>query len=336
MRLHASLYMLSITKQQEVKMYRIIGVLMLILTGCAGTEKIEKSSVKLELKEIKGSRFITGIDGAENICLEQSSMRVYISDIAGYITVLDGEDFSDLKIVKTKKVGELVLGLAQDSKGYIYAGICNYNVDEWRDKGGAVYRFSSDIDSMIQITPEYSGINGITIDNQDQLFFASSNFDPYEPEGCIYKISLANFSEPEIFIEDAGMANGLYYDPNNSKIFFSDTITGVYTFSSDKPQLNEVFKSQRFWGVIDDLGTDSQGRVWMSDPGSSFFQCYDPVERKVTYFNMKEFGHASSCRIRNENGEDIIYITELTMEGKGIYDGRGLVIIPLKSLEQYL
>lgn len=317
-------------------MYRVIGVLLLILTGCTGTDKIEKNSVKLELSKIKGGRFITGINGAENICLEQSSLRVYISDISGYITLLDGEDFNKLEIVKTKKVGELVLGLAQDSKGFIYAGVCNYSVEGWREKGGAVYRFTSEIDSMTQITSEYPGINGITIDIKDRLFFASSNFDHIDPEGNIFKVSLDSSSGPEIFIKDAGMANGLYYDHSNKKIYFSDTITGVYTFSSDNPQLKMIYKPQRFWGLIDDLGTDSKGRVWMSDPGSSFIKCFDQIEQKVTYFNMKELGHASSCRIRNENGEDIIYITELTMKGKGIYDGRGLVIIPLKSLEQYL
>lgn len=316
-------------------MYKFI-VILFVLLGCTSTEKVTKSVVNIALEEIEDSRFIKGITGAENICLDPDSMKVYISDISGYLTLLDGESFKELQIYKSKKVGSLVLGLAQDLDKNLYAGICNYDVEQWKEKGGAVYKFDSNLEDMGKITSDYPGINGMTIDNNDQLYFASSNFDAFNSQGNIFKIDLNNSSKVDIFISDTGMSNGLYFDSQLNQIFYSDTTTGVYTFNINTPILTRVFEPQRFWGLIDDLGTDSNGRIWMSDPGGSFVKCFDPQSNKLIYFKINDLGHASSCRVRNENGRDILYITELTLKGKGIYDGRGLIIFPIDSLNEYL
>lgn len=332
---HPGITAANINFELEVKMYKFI-IILFVLLGCTSTEKVNKSEVNITLEEIEESRFIKGIIGAENICLDQDSMKVYISDISGNLTLIDGDNFNELEISKSKKVGNLVLGIAQDGDKNLYAGICNYDVKQWKDKGGAVYKFDSNLEDMDKITADYPGINGMTIDNNSQLYFASSNFDAFDSQGNIFKIDLNRPSEVEVFIADTGMSNGLYFDPQLNQVFYSDTTTGVYMFNLNTPILTKVFEPQRFWGLIDDLGTDSNGRIWMSDPGGSFVKCFDPESNKLVYFKIKDLGHASSCRVRNENGRDILYITELTLKGKGIYDGRGLIILPIDSLNEYL
>lgn len=316
-------------------MYKI-AIILIFLVGCASTEKVSKEKVELTLDEIDESKFLTGIKGAENICLDKNSLKVFISDISGYITILNGKSFKNLEIQKSEKVGNLVLGLAQDSDSNIYAGICNYSVNEWKEKGGAVFRFDSNLKGMTKLTTEYPGINGMTIDNNGQLYFASSNFDIFNAKGNIFKIDLNHPTQVDLFISDTGMANGLYYDSKWDKVLYSDTTSGVYTFNFDTPHLTQIFKPQKLWGLIDDLGTDSKGRVWMSDPGASFVKCFNPRTNNIVYFTIEGLGQASSCRVRKENGRDIIYITELTLKGKGIYDGRGVIIFPIESLEKYL
>lgn len=306
-----------------------------LFTGCSTTEKIAQKTVKLSLNEIKNSRFIIGMQGAENLCLDRQSMSVYVSDIAGYITLLDGNSFKDLKIIKSVKKGQMIFGLAKSNNNYLYAGICNYDVEGWKEKGGGIYRLSQDLETSTKITTDYPGINGITIDNNSQLYFASSNFNFVNPKGDIYKIDLNNSIQPSIYIKNAGLANGLCFDSKSNLIYYTDTLKGVYSFTSKKNDLVKIFKPQSFMGAIDDIGTDSKGRLWITEPGSSFIQCFDPISKKLVRFIINDIGQTSSCRVRSENGEDVLYVTELKISKKE-YDGRGLVIIPVKSINQHL
>lgn len=307
-----------------------------LLVSCNTTETITQKKVKLKLEEIKNSHFITGMQGAENLCLDQQSLSVYVSDIAGYITYLDGNSYNDLKIIKRVKKGKMIFGLAKSADNYIYAGISNYDVEGWRENGGSIYRLSSNLEEYVKITSEYPGINGIAIDNNSNLYFSSSNFDFISPKGNIYRIKINDHeNKPSIYIENVGLANGLYFDPLSNNILYSDTITGIYSFTFDNPKLKKVFEINRFWGAIDDLGVDSNGRIWMTDPGNSTFQCFDPNSNTLISFFVKGIGETSSCRIRKENNEDILYVSELNFKGNN-YDGRGVFIIPVKSLDHYI
>jgi sugar lactone lactonase YvrE len=92
-------------------------------------------------------------------------------------------------------------------------------------------------------------------------------------------------------------------------------------------------------GVFDfcgDLCTDASGRYWLADPGG-FLKCYDAEAGELTRYKVNRCGRPASCRIRLEDGEEVIYVTELKRRGGPAAlskkcDGRGVVVIPLKEL----
>ena len=87
--------------------------------------------------------------------------------------------------------------------------------------------------------------------------------------------------------------------------------------------------------AFDDLCTDSRDRLWMTDPNRRTIKRYDPATDTLVRYHLDGFGQASSCRIRVENGEEIMYITELKSpekEGDNPYNGRGVLRVPLRSL----
>jgi sugar lactone lactonase YvrE len=189
-----------------------------------------------------------------------------------------------------------------------------------------------------RICEDFPSINGICIDKTGSLYFASSNFNFFRPEGKVYKmISLDNgsFRSPEPYIMDAGVANGLFYDPLQDKIFFSNTLGGIFEFTSQDNILKEVYLKLRFMEACDDLCTDISGNVWMTDPGQSTLKIFNPGTNRLVRFNIEGIGQTSSCRIRSENGREMLYITELKQSQQPMSDqfnGRGVLVVPAQSL----
>jgi sugar lactone lactonase YvrE len=147
------------------------------------------------------------------------------------------------------------------------------------------------------------------------------------------------FQSPEPFISDAGLANGLFYDHNQDKIFFSNTIGGAYEFTPEENVLKAVYLKMRFMEACDDLCTDISGNIWMTDPGHSTVKMFNPGTSRLTRFIIEGTGQASSCRIRSENGREMLYITELKKSQQPMSDnfnGRGVLIIPAQSLLKFM
>jgi sugar lactone lactonase YvrE len=88
---------------------------------------------------------------------------------------------------------------------------------------------------------------------------------------------------------------------------------------------------------IDDLCMDAAGRLWMTNPGKSTIKSFDLKTNRLIRYNIEGIGQTSSCRIRREQEGEILYMTELKRSHdplSKVLDGRGLIAIPLKSLEQ--
>jgi hypothetical protein len=89
---------------------------------------------------------------------------------------------------------------------------------------------------------------------------------------------------------------------------------------------------------FDDLCQDQAGNLWVADPGSGSLKEYIPGSGEVIRFKIRGIGQVSSCRIRIENGEEIIYLTELKQNPNkmlsGPFDGRGVFSMPLAELEK--
>jgi sugar lactone lactonase YvrE len=298
--------------------------------------------ITVKLDSLEGAKFITGMEGCENVLPDAITAGVYVSCLDGYIHFLEPDLTGELAIKKSFKAGEAVMGMAFTYNHGLIAAVCKNSIEEWSSKGGALYRFSRDLSAMERLSEDFPSMNGICVDHQDNLYFASSNFKIFNPEGMVWRMSSkgdGNFVSPEPYIRNVGLANGLYYDERQAKIFFSNTTGGIYEFTSMDNNLKEVYLKLKFMEVCDDLCTDISGNVWMTNPGLSTVKMFNPGTNLLAQFNIEGFGQASSCRIRSENGLEMIYITELKQSQSplsGPFDGRGVLVVPAQSLLRLL
>jgi sugar lactone lactonase YvrE len=234
------------------------------------------------------------------------------------------------------------MGITKTNGGDILAAVSNYTLEIWKSKGAALNMMKSDFSTVRAITADYPSMNGICTDNQGNLYFTSGNFNFLNPSGAVYVMKRnadGTFLQPEICIPDAGMANGLYFDRRQELIFFSNTMGGVYSFSPGDSVLQEVYLKLRFMEACDDLCTDIAGNVWMTDPGNSTVKMFNPGTGVLARFTIEGIGQTSSCRIRSENGREMLYISELKKEQKPmskVHDGRGILLVPAQDLIKLL
>jgi sugar lactone lactonase YvrE len=338
-----------------IKILAIIGfiVIFLLLAGyifirvrapqlLEFSKGITELRITIKLDSLDGARFITGMNGCENVFPEDGSKGVYVSCLDGQINYLDLDSSGVLGIRKTFKAGNFVTGLAVDKQGSLVAAVCNNTLKEWRTKGGSLYRISRDLVTMERLSGDFPSMNGICIDSTGNLYFNSSNFKIFRPIGTIYRMLYKGnglFQSPEPLINDVGLANGLYYDRYQDEIFFSNTLGGVYEFSPDENVLKEVYLKLRFMEACDDLCTDIGGNIWMTDPGYGTVKMFNPGTNRLARFVIEGIGQTSSCRIRSEEGREMLYITELKQTYQPVsdnFDGRGVLVVPAQSLLKLL
>ena len=303
---------------------------------------ITELRITVKLDSLEGAKFITGMRGCENIYPEDGSKGVYVSCLDGNILYLDNDVSGNLVIIKSFKAGNAVTGLAIDKQGNLVAAVCNNTLKEWRTKGGSLYRISRNLVTMERLSGDFPSMNGICADSAGNLYFNSSNFNILRPEGTIYRMLYKGngmFQSPEPYISDAGLANGLYYEHFQDKIYFSNTMAGVFEFQPKENVLHEVYLKLRFMEACDDLCTDIGGNVWMTDPGNSTVKMFNPGTSRLARFVIEGIGQTSSCRIRSEEGREMLYITELkqTYQPASLnFDGRGVLVVPAQSLLKLL
>lgn len=306
------------------------------------SEGIAEYRVTVHLDSLEGARFVTGMKGCENVLPVRDSAGVYVSCLDGYIHYLEQDDSGKYKISRSFKAGEAVAGLALSPSGNLYAAVSTSSPEEWITVGGAVHRISRDLSSKEKITGNFPAMNGICIDKDGNLYFASCNFNFLNPHGKVYRMNTlpgGTFDAPEAYIPEAGLANGLYFDPLQDVIFLANTTNGIYEFNSSDNTLKEVYLKLKFMEGSDDLCTDISGNVWITDPGQGTIKMFNPGTNRLARFNINGIGQASSCRIRSENGIEMLYITELKQSQNlrsNVFDGRGVLIVPAQSLLKFL
>lgn len=298
--------------------------------------------VSAKSDSLGGAAFIPGMSGCENICLMKDNSGFYISSLDGSITYLTGEPGGSFSIRKSFRAGTAVFGMSLDEHGDLYAAVCTGRIEDWKSRGAAVYKISADLGGMERVSMDFPSMNGICHDGDGNLYFTSSNFNYIDPAGCIYRMSNegeGKYGQPGLFISGIGLANGLYYDGSQDKIYFSNTIGGVYSFSPGSPDFRTEYLKTRFMEACDDLCTDPGGNIWMTDPGHSTVKMFNPGTSRLTRFVIEGVGQASSCRIRSENGITMLYITELKQSDNvrsPEFDGRGVLVVPAQSLIRML
>lgn len=301
---------------------------------------VRTKTVALDFGDLDGAVVVDVGKGCENLCLVPDSRRLYVTDGWGNVHLVDGPSREALRVVKSAKVGDgKACGIDRGPGGFLYVAACD---DDWLGRGGGIFKVDNRLESAEKIAGNYPGLNGLALDGRGDLYFAVSNMSFVNGKGAIYIMRRrkgGDYREPRIFLPDLRCVDGVYYDARADRIRFTETFCGVSTFKPGFMAVTCVLGKAAAFDFCDDLCTDANGNYWLADPGG-FLKCYNAEKRELTRYKIKGCGRPSSCRIRLEDGEEIIYVTELKRcRGFAGYlskkcDGRGVVVIPLKALRE--
>lgn len=305
-------------------MYKVIIQIVLInlLFGCRSLPKevIDISNIDYTL--------IEGMEGVENTYTVPESMDLYASDCSGYLYKVsyDNKFVIDNKV----KVGDFALGITMD-KGILYFAASG---SDWSNVGGSIYKADYNLKNIEKMTLNYPGINGVTSDDKSNIYFTVGKMNPFDKNGIIYKLNSTNMQvEPEPLLTGLKCPNGLDYDKKSNSLIFSETFKGINEFDLNSKQKRNVFGKSRVVEGFDDICKDSKGNYWVGDQPNGFIKMYNPKQNRVFYFRSEQFGVSSSCKIRIEDGKDILYVAEIKQSGKSKnYDGRGVFVFEVEDL----
>lgn len=300
-----------------------------VLASCASNSKIV---VSIPDEVVNESTFVKGMKGAENIYLDKKSLDFYATDCSGSVYKVSGYSRKTLTIVKSLNLGAYALGIDMSTDGNLYVAASG---KDWLEIGGRVFKVDSELRNYIPVTGYYPGINGVIIKGTT-IYFAAGKMSFFSKDGSIYKMTIPQEGEevsPDTFISGLKSPNGLNLNWEGDKLIFSETFTGISSAGLDGNSIESVFGKSRVVEGFDDLAVDSYGNYWVADQPNGFIKMYNPVIKRVYYFRHKDLGIASSCRIRVENSENILYISEIKRSKKSKnYDGRGVIALPVEQL----
>ena len=309
-------------------------LLLVLLISLYSCSSIQVYTVKVTGHEIiNNTKFIKGMSGCENIYLSTTDLKFYVSDLNGYLYFFDIDlSSNDFKITNKIKLDFYVLGITKGIDGSIYVATSS---KKWLDEGGVIIKINEENNIQEKVSDYYPGINGLTSDSEGNLYFTAGNMSFLQPNGAIYIIKKENneFKREEILADNLKSPNGLYYDRNEHTLAFTEVFTGTKEIDLEKGDINLIFGKTRIVEGFDDLCKDRNGNYWVADPPNGAIKMYNPIKKEVIRFVFEEFGIASSCKIRVENGEEMLYITEIKQSNKSKeYDGRGVLILPINQL----
>ncbi len=310
-----------------------------IIYGCAG---VRTKTVAVDFGDLDGAVVVDVGTGCENLYLEPASLKLYVTDCWGNVHLVDGPSREALRVVKSAKVGDgKASGIDRGPGGFLYVAARD---DDRLGAGGGIFRVDRGLESAVKIAGDFAGLNGLASDGRGDLYFAVSNMSFVNGKGAIYKIARrpgGGYDEPEVFLRDLRCVDGVYYDARESRVCFTDAFDGVSTvepgFRPNFTDVTNVLAKRGVFDFFDGLCTDAAGNFWLADP-CGFLKRFNAGTRELTRYKISGCGRPSSCRVRSEGGEEVIYVTELKRAGglAGFLskrcDGRGVVVIPLKEL----
>ena len=92
-----------------------------VIAGCATSFHLNVRTVKVALEDLDRAVFVQGMNGCENLLVESDSLRIYVSDLDGYVHLVDGDSREHLRVVRSMQVGEeYALGIDRGPDGFLY------------------------------------------------------------------------------------------------------------------------------------------------------------------------------------------------------------------------
>jgi hypothetical protein len=307
-----------------------------VIYGLAG---VKVKTVYADFADLDGAVVVDVGKGCENLCLEPASRRAYVTDCWGNVHLVDGPSREGLRLVKSAKLADgTACGIDRGPGGFLYVAVC----DDRLGRGGGIFKVDKKLGSAEKIAGDFPGLSGLALDGRGDVYFAVSNASFVNGKGAIYKMkrrASGDYREARVFLPDMHCVAGMFYDAGTNRICFTETFCGVSTFKPPFADVTCVLSKTTGFDFCGDLCTDGRGRYWLADP-CGFLKCYDAETRELTRYRIKGCGGPSSCRIRVEDGEEIIYVTELNRRGglTSLFskrrDGRGVVMMPLNALRE--
>lgn len=307
--------------------------LIVILFSLFSCNHLKKNTVDLGIIFIDSIPLIDGMNGCENLYLDDESSDIYVTDLNGYLYKIS--KYENVFAISDKiKLFDYAMGIDCSDDGYLYVATSS---DDWHETGGPIVRINKDLSGAEEVSENIKGINGLTI-NSNIIYYSYGNMNYFSPEGGIGAIKLNNGrSDLSVINDQLESANGLFYSKDNNLLYFTEVFNGAYSLNPLNNSIDKVFGKSRMIEGFDDMCIDSYGNFWVADQPNGFIKMYNPTTQLVTYFRSDEVGIASSCRIRMEDGKEVIYITELKKsKDSETYDGRGVFYIELETLLNFV
>jgi sugar lactone lactonase YvrE len=145
------------------------------------------------------------------------------------------------------------------------------------------------------------------------------------------------FQKPEVFLDGVGLVNGLAFSPDESILYFTETLSGVFSLDMVTRKKEQIFKPAGWLPVVDDLAVAPDGGVWV---------CYNSKEALLPIVNNRPtgvlqpvpgMGAPSSCRFGKGPGfrSDCLYVTEFGLKGRSLTkNGRGVWMFPASQVSR--
>lgn len=297
-------------------------------------------TVNADLADLDGAVVVDVGEGCENLYLEPASRRLYVTDRWGNVHLVDGPSREALRVVKSAKVGDRkALGIDGGPGGFLFVAACD---GDWFEPGGGIFRVDSELESAVKIAGGFPGLNGLALDGRGDIYFAASNMSFLNGKGVIYQLRRrtgGNYRDAKVFLPDLRCVDGMFFDAAEGRMYFTETFGGVSKFKPGFLARDFVLGKTALFDFWGDLCSDANGDFWFADP-CGFLKHFNAETRELTRYKIKGCGRPSSCRIRLEDGDEVIYVTELKRRGGLLAplskkcDGRGVVAIPLRALRE--
>lgn len=275
--------------------------------------------------------YVSGMKGVENLAFDGKGL-LFVTGLDGTLyRVEPTKDPFQGRIADSIKLGSMCLGIAVAKDGSLY--VAAENEKEKR----RIFRVSRDFSEITPVSPFISGLNGMAADRAGNLYFAASSENPIEPAGRILKAVMGkdeSFQNSEVFLDGLGLVNGLAFSPDESVLYFTETLSGVFALNMATRKREQIWKPAGWLPVVDDLAVAPDGTVWV---------CYNSKEALLPLRNRKPEGllHAvpgmgapSSCRFGEGPGfrHDCLYVTEFGLKGRSFTkNGRGIWMFPVSA-----
>ena len=161
---------------------KIFNIILFSFLVCACSTSRVKTHY-LSKNDFSNINFIEGMKGCENLHLSKNSLDIFVTDLTGKLYLISGTSHENLNVVKLLRINDYVLGIDEGSDKYLYVLSSS---KEWLKKGGGINKIDVNLGKQEKITFDFAGVNGLAIENQNNIYFTVGNMNMLKPKGAIY------------------------------------------------------------------------------------------------------------------------------------------------------